>query len=29
MIESWWTTGGNSVEYDGELGTKPDRVTHH
>jgi hypothetical protein len=29
MIELLWTTGGNAVEYDGELGTKPDRVTHH
>ena len=29
MIESWWTAGTNAVEYDGELGTKPDRVTHH
>jgi len=29
MIESLWTTGGNAVEYDGELGTKPDQVTDH
>ena len=29
MIELLWTTGGNAVEYDGELGTKPDQVTDH